>query len=50
MDIRYTRRTLLAVLGAGLSMPSVLRVALAQSPAQGLRTVRGEVNINGKPV
>jgi hypothetical protein len=51
MDFRNTRRAVLAVLGAGIGMPAALRVALAQSSAvQGVRTARGEVRINGKPV
>jgi len=35
-------------MGAGL--PLALRLALAQSPAQGMRTVRGDVRVNDKPV
>jgi hypothetical protein len=51
MNFRDTRRALLAALGTGIGMPAALRIALAQSPpTQGMRTVRGEVSVNGKPV
>ena len=51
MDFRDTRRALLAALGTGIGMPAALRIALAQSsPTQGMRTVRGEVSVNGKAV
>jgi hypothetical protein len=43
------RRMLLAMLAAGLSLPAVLRQALAQQGAslQGMQRVQGEVRING---
>ena len=51
MDSRDSRRAVLAVLATVIGMPATLRLALAQSSAaQGLRTVRGEVSVNGKPV
>jgi len=46
MDIR--RRALLAV-AAGTGMHAMLRSALAQAQ-QGIRTAKGEVKVNGKPV
>jgi len=50
MDMHRTRRRALLALGAAMSMPAALRLALAQSSAaQGVRHTRGEVNINGKP-
>lgn len=46
---RVRRRALLALLAAGGGL-GALRIALAQSDqAQGLRQVRGEVLVNGKP-
>jgi hypothetical protein len=40
----------LAALGAGIGLPAVLRLALAQSSGkQGVRTAQGEVQVNGKP-
>ena len=50
MDTHRTRRRALLSLGAAMSMPAALRLALAQSSAtQGVRNTRGEVRINGKP-
>ncbi len=50
MDKHRTQRRALLALGAAVSMPAALRLALAQSSAtQGLRNTRGEVSINGKP-
>lgn len=50
MDMHRTRRRALLALGAAMSMPAALRLALAQSSAtQGVRNARGEVSINGKP-
>jgi hypothetical protein len=50
MDMHRTRRRALLALGAAMSMPAALRLALAQSSAtQGVRNTRGEVSINGKP-
>jgi hypothetical protein len=44
------RRALVALLGAGAGLPGALQLALAQSSGtQGLRRVRGEVTINGRP-
>jgi len=48
MDIdRARRHALLALLGAGI-LPGALRSALAQAK-QGVRTVQGELSVNGKP-
>ena len=41
------RRAVLALAAAGL--PAALRIALAQSTAQGVRTIKGQVSVNGKP-
>lgn len=41
------RRALLALGGVGLH--SALRAALAQTPAQGVRSARGEVRVDGRP-
>jgi len=50
MDMHRTRRRALLALGAAMSMPAALRLALAQSSAaQGMRNTRGEVRINGTP-
>src|SRR6266852_9299806 len=50
MKLRRARRRALLALGAGISLPAALRLALAQSSAkQGLRTAQGEVGVNGKP-
>lgn len=44
------RRMLLALLGTGAGFTGVLRQAMAQAPnAQGLRSVAGEVRVNGQP-
>lgn len=46
------RRRLLALIGAGLSLPAVLREAGAQQlipAAQGVRQLKGDVRINGRP-
>ncbi|HET7765912.1 MAG TPA: iron dicitrate transport regulator FecR [Burkholderiales bacterium] len=44
-----SRRHALLALAAGAGLPAALRIALAQSTAQGVRTARGEVSVNGKP-
>jgi uncharacterized protein with beta-barrel porin domain len=44
-----SRRRALLALAAGVGLHSALRTALAQSPAQGMRTAKGEVSVNGKP-
>ena len=50
MDMHRTQRRALLALGAAMSIPAALRLALAQSSAaQGMRNTRGEVRINGKP-
>jgi hypothetical protein len=50
MDTHRTRRRALLALGAGISLPAALRLALAQSSAkQGMRAVQGEVRVNEKP-
>jgi len=50
MDMHRTQRRALLALGAAMSIPAALRLALAQSSAaQGVRNTRGEVRINGKP-
>src|SRR5256885_16934267 len=44
------RRRALLALAAGIGMSAALRLALAQSSAkQGVRTVQGDMRINGKP-
>src|SRR5258707_1423060 len=44
------RRRALLTLAAGIGMPAALRLALAQSSAkQGVRTVQGDMRINGRP-
>ena len=44
------RRRALLALAAGIGLPAVLGRALAQSsPKQGVRTVQGDMRINGKP-
>lgn len=49
MDMHRTGRRALLALGAAMTMPAALRLALAQSSAvQGVRNTRGEVRINGK--
>ncbi|MCX7152716.1 MAG: hypothetical protein NT115_09380 [Proteobacteria bacterium] len=50
-DSDTRRRMLLGLLAGGLSLPAVLRQALAQQgPAlQGLRSVQGDVRVNGQP-
>ena len=48
---RARRRALLALLGAGGGLAGALRLAIAQPAiAEGMRQVRGEVSVNGKPV
>ncbi|HEY6862944.1 MAG TPA: hypothetical protein VI319_03515, partial [Burkholderiales bacterium] len=47
---RSRRRALVALLGAGGGLAGALRLALAQTSAEGMRQVRGEVTVNGKPV
>jgi hypothetical protein len=46
---RSRRRALLALLGSGIGLSGVLRLAVAQSRTQGLQRVQGEVLINGSP-
>src|SRR5713226_5850230 len=44
------RRRALLALAAGIGLPQALRLALAQSSVkQGVRTVQGDMRINGKP-
>jgi hypothetical protein len=44
------RRALLALLGTGIGLSGVLRLAVAQQPlTQGLQRYRGDVRINDKP-
>ena len=44
------RRRALLALAAGIGLPAALRLALAQSSAkQGVRTVQGDMRINGRP-
>ena len=47
---RTRRRALVALLGAGGGLAGGLRLALAQTSAEGMRQVRGEVTVNGRPV
>lgn len=48
---RARRRALLALLGAGGGLAGALRLAIAQPAiSEGMRQVRGEVSVNGKPV
>jgi hypothetical protein len=50
MKLHRARRRALLALTAGISLPTALRQALAQTSAkQGVRTAQGEVTINGKP-
>jgi hypothetical protein len=50
MELRRARRRALLALAAGIGLPAALRLALAQSFAkQGVRTVQGDMRINGKP-
>src|SRR5262245_48307767 len=45
------RRSALLALASGIGMPTALSRALAQTSAsQGVRTAKGEVKVNGKPV
>lgn len=46
--IAVRRRAVLA-LAAAAGLPAALRIALAQNTAQGVRTIKGEVSVNGKP-
>lgn len=50
-DGQTRRRMLLGLLAGGLSLPAVLREALAQQgqALQGLRTVQGDVRVNDQP-
>jgi hypothetical protein len=44
------RRRALAALAAAIGLPAALRLALAQTSAkEGVRTIKGEVSVNGKP-
>ena len=45
-----SRRRALLALAAAVGAPAALRLALAQSSAQGVRSVKGEVRVNGLPV
>jgi len=48
---RARRRALMTLLGAGGGLAGALRFAIAQpAQAEGMRQVRGEVTVNGKPV
>jgi hypothetical protein len=48
--MRMRRRRALLALAAAIGLPAALRVALAQAQAkQGVRTVQGDMRINGKP-
>src|SRR5689334_18057131 len=46
---RARRRALFALLAAGGGLAGALRLALAQTTAEGMRQVRGEVTVDGKP-
>lgn len=49
--MQLQRRRALLALAAGIGLHSTLRTALAQTSAkQGIRTAKGEVSVNGKPV
>ena len=51
MELHRARRRALLVFAAGIGLPAAVRLALAQSSAkQGVRTVQGDMRINGKPV
>ena len=43
------RRRVLLALGAAAGLHAMLRSALAQTSAQGVRTATGDVSVNGKP-
>ncbi|HEY6242240.1 MAG TPA: hypothetical protein VIW78_15550, partial [Burkholderiales bacterium] len=45
---RARRRALLAVLSGGAILSTALQRALAQTVAQGVRGIQGEVLVNGK--
>src|SRR6266852_2992996 len=48
--MRMHRRRALVALASAIGLPAALRVAVAQTQAkQGVRTVRGDMRINGKP-
>lgn len=48
--MRMYRRRALVALATAIGLPAALRVALAQNQAkQGVRTVKGDVSVNGKP-
>jgi hypothetical protein len=48
--MRMHRRRALVALATAIGLPAALRVALAQTQAkQGVRTVQGDMKINGKP-
>jgi hypothetical protein len=48
--MRMHRRRALVALATAIGLPAALRVALAQNQAkQGVRTVQGDMRINGKP-
>jgi hypothetical protein len=50
MELHRARRRALLALAAGISLPAALRLALAQSSTrQGVRTIQGNMKINGKP-
>ena len=44
-----SRRRALLALAAGAGLHPALRIALAQTQVQGVRSARGEVSVNGKP-
>jgi len=50
MELHRARRRALLLFAAGIGLPAAVRLALAQSSAkQGVRTVQGDMRINGKP-
>jgi hypothetical protein len=50
MELDRARRRALLALAAAIGLPAAFRLALAQSSAkQGVRTVQGDMRINGKP-
>jgi hypothetical protein len=48
-EFRARRRALLTLAAAGGGLAGALRLALAQTTAEGMRQVRGEVTVDGKP-
>src|SRR5207302_10642475 len=50
MELDRARRRALLALAAGIGLPAAIGRALAQASAkQGVRTVQGDMRINGKP-